>query len=245
MTSPTRETSVHHIYKECRFGRSDVDRLFALVIEGIPPGSVRISSQHHATLFTAGSLDDLISEITRANVPRPSDPWPNLSLDAHDPSGGRTVHVSIDSERTEVKFSGRDETWVRGQAARVRVLVASVGGWDAVEANSYTMKVLLRTLGRWARLAAAMMMLVALLHPLGPFGSLFTVAFGYFGVKVLVQWFSRRANRPVLLVNSEVPSGSWWSRMSMTDRIAFGTMALTGLGIVAAVAVGIGQIAAE
>jgi hypothetical protein len=242
VTTPSQQTSVQLIYKECRYGRSDLDRLFAVAPQGIGTASIHVSTQRGSTRYAAGTVDDLIAALTAANVPGVSGLWPNLSLEASDSAGTRRVVVSIDNDRTEVNVSGSDETWVYGQAARVQILLASVGGKESPASPLFTKRDLAKALFFSILLTGA----VALADRLWPEHG-FYIGVGGIGAcltfsNALSGYYQRKVNRPVLVIDDEVPHGSWWERLSAADKISFGTMIFTALAIVVGAAVGLGQI---
>lgn len=244
VTTSSQQTSVQLMYKECRYGRSDIDRLFAVAAQGIGTASIQVSAQRGSTRYAAATVDDLIAALTAANVPGVTSRWPNLSLEASDSAGARRVVISIDDERTEVNVSGADETWVYGQAARIQILLASVGGREpttpAYSKRDYALMAALAILVPTVTLTAD-----HLWSDFGYYAGLAVCLMVAVSYRISRNYYLRKVNSPVLIMDAEVSRGSWWERLSVTNKIGFGTMIFTGLAIVVGAAVGLGQIFAS
>ncbi|MER7924132.1 hypothetical protein ABTY96_13575 [Streptomyces sp. NPDC096057] len=149
--------------------------------------------------------------------------------EAEDPAGDRKVIVSIDAERVEVQLSGKDATWVYGQAARLELLLVGAGGRKSKQPSKLK-----------EYIAPTLLMLT--LFPFMVTGGYFADPENYLNhafnntpmdilgslvgaVLWLAAWVSGvkilgRANRALLLPMSEAPQGSWWHRATNSDRIA-------------------------
>ncbi|WP_326730241.1 hypothetical protein [Streptomyces phaeochromogenes] len=234
------------IYVECQLGRSDVDRLFAVALEGITPAVVQVSTQRDATRYTAANLGDLIASLEVANVGSLNGPWPNLALEANEASGTRRVKVAIDVERAEFDLSGSDQTWVFGQAARLQLLLNSVGGSRAFTMENVPYREFLPGRILTVGWGIGAVFVGRVLYPPDPDLGMI-IGFGcavlsMFGLQALRTHYRRRANRPILLVNGEVERGSWWERLGVADRLTFVGAVVAAAGVLAGAAIGVAQI---
>ncbi|MEU7431223.1 hypothetical protein AB0B07_10270 [Streptomyces sioyaensis] len=250
MTSMTQQTEVRHVFHGCRLGRSELDRLLNLAPEGIPAASASVSTQRDSTRYSAGTLADLVDSLHDANASGHLGTWNNLMQHAGDPGGDRKVTISIELERVVVQVSGRDATWVYGQAARLQLLLEAAGGRKPRGGFVQSLDSI-----KWSHLFAGLSFLVCMVaggYVMDPdqaiamlsfkgdrlYQSLGQVAGGaVWGVfAALALTIINRANRAILRPTSDVPSGSWWHRASHADRIALGGLIVATLALLIAAA---------
>ncbi|MFE7580760.1 hypothetical protein ACFU5Y_04230 [Streptomyces gardneri] len=248
MSVATQQTEVRAVYTTCRLGKSELNRLFSLAPEGIPAASVQVSTQRDSTRYSAGMLTDLVDHVRNSNASGNLDKWDNLAFEADDGTGDRRVTVGIDSERTEVQVSGRDATWVHGQAARIELFLDGTGG-EVVRADkgrrlktriiSLNVAILLNSFA----MATGISVLASDLVENVTFGNMMTLALGATvgAVPLLLALLAivgvmKRVDRAVLKPTMDIPHGSWWSRASSADRIALGALAVATLSFFVALA---------
>jgi hypothetical protein len=243
MVTASQQTEVRLVFRYCRLGRSELDRIFSLAPEGIAAANTVVSTQRDSTRYSAGTLAELVDFVQQANASGNLDAWDNLSQKAADAAGERMVNISMDGERVIVQASGRDATWVHGQAARLELLLEGAGGRKQdhdLDKKNDKRNVLAFSLFLSMFLAVAAGSYVA--NPDG-----FMTQFSgdsldrqYGGVAGLISWLIvalvgfvivRRANRALLLPTAEAPQGSWWKRASNADRIALGGLAVAVLAL--------------
>ncbi|WP_432190163.1 hypothetical protein [Streptomyces sp. Tue6028] len=251
MVTASQQTEVRIVFRYCRLGRSELDRIFSLAPEGISAANTVVSTQRDSTRYNAGSLADLIDSLQQANASGHLDVWDNLSQYAADAAGERLVNISMDSERVVVQVSGRDATWVHGQAARLVLLLEGAGGrkQDAALTSMNLRRLLIQSV----LFATLMISVVAGAYIASP-GTFMSQISGdglkrQIGAFVgMVSWLVlavisvvivRRANRALLLPTTDAPQGSWWKRASNADKIALGGLAVAAFGLaIAAVTLG-------
>lgn len=236
---------MYRVFASCRLGHSELIRLFSLAPEGIPAANISVSTQRDSTRYRAGDLDELIDSLRDAHAVGDLDAWDNVMQVAQDSSADpdRRVSLTIGGERVEMRVTGRDETWVRGQAARIELFLRGTGGsrWsepttfleDARDVVSSALSLVpflavlcsVSTLidpdasawSGWGTLRGNVAAFAGLAVAIG-LSSLFTRVLGW-------------ANRAVLDVTGEVTHGSWWSRSSSTDKIALGGLVIAALSL--------------
>jgi len=257
MTTASQQTEVRLVFHYCRLGRSELDRLFSLAPEGISIADAVVSTQRDSTRYSAGNLSDLIDSLQQSSASGNLDLWDNLSQHAADAAGDRRVSIDMDGKQVVVQVSGRDATWVHGQAARLELLLEGAGGRLQDHGRKKE--------GDKAALISSLLALTGLLA-VGAGGYIasprtFMRQFsssaidyqvgGAVGVicwcvlALIGYWLVRRANRALLLPTAEAPRGSWWNRATSADRIALGGLVVATLGVViAAVTLG-GDLAGE
>jgi hypothetical protein len=246
MVAPTQHDEVRKVYVTCRLGKSELNRLFDLAPEGIPAASVSISTQRDSTRYSAGTLADLVDHVRNSNASGNLNAWDNLTLEAADNSGDRRIGISIDTERVEVQVSGRDATWVHGQAARLELFLKGAGGRLKREPETKKRaKELLRATLLSLPATAAVISATEIATPddikqpqlplqanIAPYVAMAIMLSVYWaGWKII-----NRANRALLMPTVEVPHGSWWSRASSADKIALGSLGIATLSLVVAAA---------
>ncbi|MFF7608802.1 hypothetical protein [Streptomyces parvulus] len=230
-TTPNQQTDVRKVYYQCRLGQSELERLFDVAREGISSPEIQISTVVGSTRFWNSNLSDLIATL-QASTPETSGKWTNISMEAKNSSMERSVSISIDTERTEFNFSGSDSTWVYGQSARLENLLATHGA--------------VRNSPRYeARISIFFALFFLGIGALWAFGDLgeetveecmqraaeskdnqltFNIIMGAllsFGILfILFQFLKRRSLRAQLSLNSAVAGGTWWSRLSVGEKIA-------------------------
>lgn len=174
--------------------------------------------------------------------------WPNLSLRAGD--SDRLVVLAIDEERTEIRLSGSDQTWVLGQGARVQLFMQDIGGVPVNEGPSTKERLKAGAIALLQVLAGAAIAVVGVVlgrkvgHVFGELAALIGIIgcmslFGFLRLR-----YEQRANRPLLLISAEVERGSWWERLSTSDRLVFAGVLVAAVGVLVAAVIGVGQIQA-
>ncbi|MEV5311510.1 hypothetical protein [Streptomyces sp. NPDC052610] len=246
-TSSNQQTDLRKVYYQCRLGRDDLDRLFSIACDGISPGQVEIFTIAGNTRYWEADLVALVAAV-QDNAPEVGQDWENISLKAETHSGERTVTITLDKERAELNVAGSDSTWVYGQAARLEAFLTARGA--ATSSPKYEMKVSFAFLAFFclfgyfwltrggdvdsveecvekARAARGNQPYVN-----AAVGAMLTI--GVLGV--LLKVFRDRASRARLLVVGSVPAGSWWTRLTVSEKIA-------AIGIPVAVLAAIGTLA--
>lgn len=245
-TTPNQQTDLRKVFYQCRLGRDDLDRLFAMACEGIETPDVKISTVAGSTRYWDSSLADLISTV-QSHASETDDGWSNLGLEAKTPGGERLVSIVIDTERTEFNISGSDAVWAYGQSARLENFLANRGA--VIQSPKYETKVSLASISVLLLMGAFVFLvdsgadtvaecarkvrkakedtlivnsILGLLMALGLAGT-------------VIQMLKRRALRAQLRVNSTIPNGGWWFRLSAGERIA-------AIGIPIAITAAIGAL---
>ncbi|MGW3015750.1 hypothetical protein [Streptomyces longwoodensis] len=250
MASPTQHDEVRKVYITCRLGKGELNRLFNLAPEGIPAASVSISTQRNSTRYSAGKLSDLVDHVRNSNATGNLNDWENLALEAADSAGDRKVGIAIDAERVEVQVSGRDATWVHGQAARIELFLKATGGRPrrAPEERKRRIKavLLLYLLAIPYMIAMLISLKIAAPKSFKPAASSgdsdswqgLVAILASSTIMMMVYWTGfklfNRANRALLKPTVEIPHGSWWSRSSSADKIALGSLVVAVLSVVVA-----------
>ncbi|MET7384794.1 hypothetical protein ACFYPT_02600 [Streptomyces sp. NPDC005529] len=250
MTSPGspsgQQTDLRKVFYQCRLGKSDLDRMFAMACEGIPLPEVKISTVVGNTRFWKAALPDLV-EAVRDGAPELNTDWTNLSLEAITSSHERGVQITIDKDRTEVNVSGSDTTWAFGQIARIENFLISRGATFASPRYENTIMLIMVTfflfLGVFflvngvddQSVAECVKEAKAASRNDLIFNFTMPILFSFGLIFPLYQILKRRALRAQLKVEAEVPSGSWWSRLSAGDRIAAIGVPLALVAAIAAV----------
>ncbi|MFD6330834.1 hypothetical protein ACFWGI_14835 [Streptomyces niveus] len=256
-TPPAQETELRHVYYQCRLGRSEIDRIFAVAVEGIPEPGVVVSTQRGETRFRQATLVDLLDAVAQANVPGDLEELSNLRCEAGDEGIGRRVSISMDLERLEVHLAGLDATWAYGQAARLARLIQATGGVTGEERQKQ------RREGSLAQGAAASMVLAIILSlfmwqnykPKSkdqyikecleqasnradiPSWSIAVAVIFFFCLAIIVGLAAVarfHATSPKLRVSGPVNSGSWWSSLSTSNRLVVLGLPIALLAAVAA-----------
>ncbi|MBL1116204.1 hypothetical protein JK364_27970 [Streptomyces sp. 110] len=205
--------------------------MFSIACEGIPSPEIKVSTVIGSTRFWEPSLADLVAAVNTSS-PEVNDDWTNLSLEASTISTERSVSITIDKERTELNIAGSDATWAYGQAARLEGFLRARGAVD--NSPKYETKVSLIFLSFLVAVFAFWLLSdndhetvrecvrrVEKSRQNEPYtnlaiGSLFAI--GVF--LILFKALKQRASRALLRVNGSVATGSWWSRLSVAEKIA-------------------------
>ncbi|MGA5405782.1 hypothetical protein ACPCSC_00755 [Streptomyces lavendulocolor] len=249
-----QQTDLRKVYYQCRLGRSDLDRMFVIACEGIETPAIRVSTVAGSTRFWEATLQGLLSAV-QAGAPEVNERWSNVALEAGSPSGERSVSIQIDTERAEFNVSGSDATWVYGQAARLEKFLIARGAvsnsprYEAIISSLFA-AIFLGTgiawiLGGWSEGKTMAECVAEIEEAKGnvtvvnwSFAALLTFGLGI----VTFQVLKRRALKAQLRVASEIPEGSWWSRLTIAEKIAavgipisgfatFGTLVSAASGI--------------
>ncbi|MEV5455252.1 hypothetical protein [Streptomyces sp. NPDC052535] len=156
--------------------------------------------------------------------------WKNLTFEARD-ADRRHVRIEIDLGRVEVEVSGEDATWVHGQRARLDLLLRKSGGHEPGKGKTTWAEGML-VAGVGMAVLALIGHLAAAVDPqeygdadlanLDPASRLLYARF--VAITILTggvgMWIIRRTQRSLLLVTEELPTGSWWARLSSSDKFA-------------------------
>lgn len=240
MSSPTQRTEKRLIFQNCQLGNTDLKKVFALAAEGTDPTSVEVSTQRNSTRYKASDLDGLIGSLNSANVGGDLKLWAYVLLEADDATGDRKVSLSVETRRVEFSVSGKDETWVLGQAARLQLFLEQAGGRVVVDQKmspwfyiitlggaGWILGVIALTRDRGGKDVGRDFWIYAMLPTFGP---IFLAMFAW-------MFFTSRAARPILRVTEDVARGSVWSRLNHANRIALVSVILATVVGVAAVVV--------
>ncbi|MEU0859272.1 hypothetical protein ABZ352_28190 [Streptomyces griseofuscus] len=256
-TPPAQQTELRHVYYQCRLGRSEIDRVLAVAVEGIPESGVVVSTQRGDTRFRQATLPELLDAVAQANVPGDLDEWSNLRCEAVEESVGRKVDITMDLERVEVRLAGSDATWAYGQAARLERLIQATGGVTGEQRRKQDRENYLVN----TSIASIMLSILLFLFVwqnakpkpkdqyvkecLEQFSNranvpsraiaLAAVFFVCVAITTAIAAIARyRATSPTLRVNGLVRSGSWWSSLSTSNRLAFLGIPIALLAAIAA-----------
>jgi hypothetical protein len=234
MTPPTQQTEIRVVFYRCRIGRSDLDRIFGVAVEGISPDAITVSTQMDSTRYSQQTLEELISAIQVANPMPHSTAWSNLRLEATDESNRRRVKLLIEDDRVSVELSGEDPTWTYGQSARFREMLTALGGTEGSRPRGYAHNVFMACVATvfltvyMVDIARTPPSEIRILdRPIATIAIALVIAF------VCNSFLETWANQAALDVKGEVQRGSWWSRLSTTLKVSTITAVA---GIVAAVA---------
>lgn len=224
MPGPSERTEKRLVFQNCRLGNSELKRVFAVAVEGIPGDRVEVSTQRNVTRYRAQELDELIESLNSSTAPGDLSRWTNIRLKADDANGTRSVVINIDLQRTEVNLSGEDATWALGQAARLQILLEGAGGRIPV-ADQVGPWFYISTLSgfAWFMLVLWSTRDISRKSDVGPGFWVYVMlpSFGPISVALVTyEIVRRRSTRPVLHVAGEVPVGSLWQRMATGERIA-------------------------
>jgi hypothetical protein len=159
------------------------------------------------------------------------------------------VKITIDKERTEINVSGSDTTWAYGQIARIEAFLTSRGA--VPQSPRYENVVSAVILGFFVALGLFWFLYASKDNQtmadcarqirdeprndkfLNAFITLVLLSVLFL---VLYQILKRRASRAQLKVDTDIPIGSWWERLSPGEKIAAIGIPLGALATVAAVA---------
>jgi hypothetical protein len=241
MSTATQQTEVRTVFLRCRLGKSELNRLFSLAPEGIPAASVVVSTQRDNTRYADATLTNLVDHVRNSNAAGNLDVWTNLTLEAADGAGDRRITVVIDTERTEVQVSGRDATWVHGQAARIELFLDGTGGETKSESPSGKFRArslplniasLLLGIAIAAGISAVAPGVIEFASPKNTLKVLLGATIGtvpFFLAILALLAVLNRIDRAVLMPTMDIPHGSWWGRASNADKIALGSLVIATL----------------
>ncbi|MGW0543312.1 hypothetical protein ACWD0D_23760 [Streptomyces griseoincarnatus] len=243
-TPPPQQTELRRVYYQCRLGRSELDRLFAVAAEGIPDTGITVSTQRGDTRFRQSDLSSLLDAVSQANVPGDPNQWSNITFEAEGENESRKVSIAIDQERVEMHLAGSDATWAYGQKARLEKLLEGAGGLTKARRDKQDRDNALIASG----ITSAMLSGIAVVYPLAygkpksrddfvatcleqfsnrrdglPLWVTVTAAILFLGLAVaffVSAMLKRRMIASALVVNGEVSTGSWWSNMSTSNKVA-------------------------
>ncbi|MFJ4360639.1 hypothetical protein ACIP25_30670 [Streptomyces massasporeus] len=234
MTEHRDVTSNRFEFYTYRLGRSQLDRLFSIAAEGFRPEQLKFETERGGTSFTRSTLEELVSSVAASPLPGDPDEWSNLSFQAIED----WKHISIDITRhwLRVSISGPDATWVHGQAARLKAIVEPVAGTiRPSELRSRRAAKISLAAGLLAGLAA---FLIGQGTPDLTTGGAITGAIMVATVMgTIVFWIGiagKGKTRTLISVTGEISDRRWWQDLSMADKIALGSLAVTTLAAIAA-----------
>lgn len=214
------------ILHRCRFGRSDLDKLFETATEGMPNPRITVSTQRDGVRFTYPCLADLVDAVDRAAS---SGEWTNLEWLAED-ADSQKVRISITMDRTEVEIAGENAIWVLGQRQQLQNILTKRGYLAGSKPPSWS----LRAVASGVILDA---LVIALSSQSDDSALRFVGRLGFVLIMVggLNHWATRKSRRALLLVSQDLPTGSWWSNLGNADRIATVSAAAAIVGVVVAI----------
>ncbi|MER5778357.1 hypothetical protein ABT144_29505 [Streptomyces sp. NPDC002039] len=240
---------VTHLYR-CRLGRRELDALFTVAGQGFQPGEVELSHERHSSTFTAATLTDLVSVVRAAPLPGDPDAWDNLTFRATDPTGRRTVTLTLSPKRVTTAVSGSDATLVYGSDSQIRLFLldGAVGGRPSPALGSSlgpAYVVLLFSVVTISMLWSAFV--GATRDDIGNMsrrmgiliersGSLLMAGYTFLGLcMVLHMLASVWVRRGVLAPTRVLPTGGIWSRLTAMEKI-------TAAGVLVAAVAGVGTL---
>ncbi|MEU2721577.1 hypothetical protein [Streptomyces smyrnaeus] len=229
---PGQQTEKRMVFKKCRLGRSELERIFAVAAEGIPADAVVISTQRDDTRFRHRTLEELVDLVQQAQVAGDRTRWTNVQLAAVE-GRQRYVTVSADLERAEIHLSGEDATWVYGQAARLELLLKGAGGVAAEKkrkkAPGEIFMLMFISVALFNGLMLAGFVVTAQRPKAGEVATLVAIQV----ISGILLWGHQRSHRALLHVTAEAPPTAWWRRLTVMELS--GLAAAIG-GVVAAAA---------
>ncbi|MET8190083.1 MULTISPECIES: hypothetical protein [unclassified Streptomyces] len=251
--TPNQQTDLRKVFYQCRLGRDDLERMFEMACEGIESPNVKISTVASSTRYWDSSLAELVATV-QSEAAEPDDAWSNISLEAKSSGGERLVSITIDIERAEFNVSGSDAVWAYGQSARLDNFLVKRGA--VTQSPKYEAKVSLifvsfflligslflfadsgdETVAECVRKAQEARENSLVVNSL--MGVLMTL--GLAGA--IIPMLKRRALRAQLRVNSNVPGGGWWFRLSAGERIAAVGVPIAILAAVGAIMSGFNDV---
>ncbi|WP_327235943.1 hypothetical protein OG349_20295 [Streptomyces sp. NBC_01317] len=251
--TPNQQTDLRKVFYQCRLGRDDLERMFVMACEGIESPDVKISTVSGSTRFWNSTLADLVA-VVQVQAAEPGDEWSNLSLEAKTSGGERHVSITIDIERTEFNVSGSDAVWAYGQSARLDNFLTKRGA--VTQSPKYEAKVSLLFVSFFLLLGYFFFFVdsgedtvsecVRKFHEAQEnswiVNSLmgFLMTLGLAGA--IVPMLKRRALRAQLRVDSEIPGGGWWFRLSVSERIAVVGVPVAILAAIGAIMSGLSDV---
>ncbi|MEV7170781.1 hypothetical protein AB0O18_13920 [Streptomyces sp. NPDC093224] len=253
MATSNQQTDLRKVFYQCRLGRDDLDRLFAMACEGIQAPDMAVSTVSGSTRFWDSRLQDLVAAV-QAETGDPSDNWSNLTLEAKTAGGERSVSIKIDTERTEFHVSGSDATWAYGQAARLENFLSKRGA--VTQSPKYETKISIAFAIFFVALAVFTFTgsfdtetaeeCIKRAKPSKSKDLVFNASMallltgGLAGA--IIPIFKRRALRAQLRVNSEVPGGGWWFRLSTGEKVAVAGIPIAALAAIGALMSGFSDV---
>ncbi|MGW9374063.1 hypothetical protein ACWGVR_29115 [Streptomyces xanthophaeus] len=240
MTTPPPAITLTLTYYKCRFGRRELDALFATAAQGFAPDELSFSHERHSRTFTANCLDDLIAAVCAAPLPGDPDEWTNLTFKATDPTGRRTVTLSLRRGSVDCEVTGTDATLVYGADAQIRLFIedVSIGGVPPIETSSIKKQfawacALTFFVGNslWTTLMVSALTPGMQVHDYAVIilGALLCLIFLGATGRLAIQ---RRADRPVLEVVHELPTGTSWQRLQPIEKLTAYAVAVAAIAAV-------------
>ncbi|MDH6711312.1 hypothetical protein P3T27_008070 [Kitasatospora sp. MAA19] len=222
MSTPPPTTLPGEYYRS-RLGRRELDGLFATASEGFQPPEIVVSHERHHRTFSAPTLNDLVAMVQAAPLPGDPDEWDNLTYEATDPAGKRSITIRLTAERVDTHVTGSDTTLVYGSDSKIRIYLEHkrIGAIDSPMSPARkqmrkslvgvaTFGVLLWYGYFWYTPAPG-----AAPPPLTILGLLTTVFF----VLALKEWLQDRSARGCLEPTRQLPTGSLWSRLPTMEKL--------------------------
>lgn len=251
--SALQQTELHRIYYGCRLGSREIDQLFSIACQGISEYGISVSTLIGETRFTSSSLASLVASVNEAHIPDSQKLWDSTSLDALDESTGRTLKITLDSDRVEFSVSGADPTWAHGQTARLEEYLLGCNG-DKEGGRGYgisnlVVSLLLVGMAGWLvhsihaeanqSLRERIIECREAYDPNSWSGKYAVPGYVALIVWIVTQniymWTTARINRGLILVDGVIPTGSWWSRLSTNEKCVVIGVPIAFIGAVGAV----------
>ncbi|MET7631803.1 hypothetical protein ABZS53_15305 [Streptomyces sp. NPDC005499] len=230
MASPPIK-KVLRTFHHARIGRNELDRLFQVAGDGAAPGTVTLTSVPTGTTLEADSLVDLIN--ARASLPSVSSrtPWSYLHYEM-DEKPDRGVQLEFRGGKVTVYVEALDSIWAHGQFARLEAIIRNSRGMEQEHSSQWAW--------RWALSFVA----IGVVGSLGLFAIPFFGTHHYDGVAamVLFVWaiifaalcgllWQMRSLQSQFNVLGEVRHGTFWSRLTVPERIGLSANVIAGLAL--------------
>lgn len=200
-------------------------------MRGNPLPEVKISTNTGNTLFWKKTLPDLV-EAVHSGAPEINTDWKNLTLEASTPSQERGIKITITSQRTEACTYGSDATWAFGQIARIEKFLVSRGAVFSSPRYENTMMyfaaLIFLCFGTFLLVhgidnesaAECIKRATDISKNAAIDNSLIAITYTFGTLFPFYHIMKRRTLRARLDVKENLPTGSWWSRLSVAERVA-------------------------
>ncbi|MFI9628439.1 hypothetical protein [Streptomyces sp. NPDC052042] len=218
---PTDATKLDNVYGFYRMGKGDLATLFAKAAGAPQVSHVTVSTVHDRTTRAAGSLPELINNVTSMASYDRHIPWDNLKFEGKAPHGELQIKIDI-GPRITVEVEGTNEALVHGQMARIELFLLSRGAKK--EGRPHTIQLLL------GMLTAAFASHPA---PLAPYCAAFMA------VTFFVSLYNGRRK---LMILEDIPMGTAWIRFTSVEKATVAGAYIAALAAVGAVASGVTDV---
>ncbi|MFF7846282.1 hypothetical protein ACFZDF_01700 [Streptomyces sp. NPDC007910] len=244
MTS-TQLTELQSTFFHFRLGEAELISLFSIATEDIAPSDVSISTRIENIRFSEDSFTDLKAAVQASHLANRNRPWPNITLETQPGATARSVRVDLSTDVAHISVSGSETNWVHGRNARLNEFMLAHGGSQTSRKDEP--KVLLLFLAMFAAIAYFWLFRTQdpetaqecitrakeSLENQDLFNWVMAVLIVGSLAGLAILWLKYRASKAVLAATGSVPTGSWWQRLSTSDKII-----LIGVPIAALAAIG-------